>query len=60
MLLKLRWEVAALWKNMWKRVKTMIPWGEPERQALLTLGKISIKAGETQERYSFTLKSEIY
>lgn len=54
MLLKLRWEGTALWKSVWKRVKTMIPWGGAERQPLLTLGKISIKAGETQERYSFT------
>lgn len=56
MLLKLRWEGPALWKSVWTRVKTMIPWGEAERQPLLTLGKISIKAGETQERYSFTWK----
>lgn len=55
MFLKLRWEGAALWKSMWKRVKTMIPWGGPERQAL-TVGKISIKAGETQERYRFPLR----
>lgn len=50
MLLKLRWEGAVLWKNVWNRVKTMIPWGGAEKQPLLTVGKISIKAGETQER----------
>lgn len=54
MLLKLRWEGVALWQTMWNRVKTMIPWSGPERQPVLTVGKISIKAGETQERYSFT------
>lgn len=59
MFLKLRWEGAALWKNVWKRVQTMIPWGGAERQAQLTVGKISIKAGETQERYSFTFKEEM-
>ncbi|CAF99587.1 unnamed protein product, partial [Tetraodon nigroviridis] len=53
MFLKLRWDGAALWKNVWKRVQTMIPWGGAERQAQLTVGKISIKAGETQERTTF-------
>lgn len=57
MLLKLRWEGATLWRNVWEQVKTMIPWGGAEKQPLLTVGKISIKAGETQERYGFTLKS---
>lgn len=50
MLLKLRWEGGALWESMWMQVKTIIPWGGPDRQPLLTVGKISIKAGETQER----------
>nr|AWJ68104.1 hepatic lipase [Lateolabrax maculatus] len=53
MLLKLRWEGSALWKNMWSRVQTIIPWGGRERKPLLTMGKISVKAGETQERTSF-------
>lgn len=51
MLLKLRWEGSALWKNVWKRVQTIIPWGGPQRKPVLTVGKISVKAGETQERY---------
>lgn len=50
MLLKLRWEGEGLWNNVWNRVKNMIPWGGAENRLLLTVGKISIKAGETQER----------
>ncbi|XP_056881669.1 hepatic triacylglycerol lipase isoform X1 [Takifugu flavidus] len=53
MLLKLRWEGTDVWKSVWNRVKTMIPWGGAEKQPLLTVGKISIKAGETQERTTF-------
>ncbi|KAM9366992.1 hepatic triacylglycerol lipase [Symphorus nematophorus] len=53
MLLKFHWEGSALWKNVWNRVQTIIPWGGPERKPQLTVGKISVKAGETQERTSF-------
>lgn len=52
MMLKLRWEGSALWKNVWNRVQTIIPWGGRGRKPLLTVGKISVKAGDTQERYS--------
>lgn len=53
MLLKLHWEGPALWKNVWNRVQTIIPWGGQGRNPLLTVGKISVKAGETQDRTSF-------
>lgn len=57
MLLKMHWEGLALWKNMWNRVQTIMPWGGRGRKPLLTVGKISVKAGETQERYSSTLQA---
>uniref|UniRef100_A0A3B4ZQL0 triacylglycerol lipase n=1 Tax=Stegastes partitus TaxID=144197 RepID=A0A3B4ZQL0_9TELE len=57
MLLKLHWEGSALWKNVWNRVQTIIPWGGQEAKPLLTMGKISVKAGETQERTSFCAMS---
>ncbi|XP_041840314.1 hepatic triacylglycerol lipase isoform X2 [Melanotaenia boesemani] len=53
MMLKLSWEVSALWTNVWSRVKTIIPWGVQARKPQLTLGNISVKAGETQKRTSF-------
>ncbi|XP_069029908.1 hepatic triacylglycerol lipase [Embiotoca jacksoni] len=53
MMLKLHWEGPALWKNVWNRVQTIIPWGRQKRKPQLTVGKISIKAGDTQDRTSF-------
>ncbi|KAE8297065.1 Hepatic triacylglycerol lipase [Larimichthys crocea] len=53
MLLRLHWEGSDLWKNVWNRVQNIIPWGGPERKPHLTVGKISMKAGDTQKRTSF-------
>ncbi|XP_033972071.1 hepatic triacylglycerol lipase [Trematomus bernacchii] len=53
MLLKLHWEGSAMWKNMWNRVQTIIPWGGQRGKPTLTVGRISVKAGDTQERTSF-------
>ncbi|XP_015247294.1 PREDICTED: hepatic triacylglycerol lipase [Cyprinodon variegatus] len=53
MMLKLRWEASNLWKNMWTRMKNIFPWGNQGSKPQLMLGKISVKAGETQDRTSF-------
>ncbi|XP_026234699.1 lipase, hepatic a isoform X1 [Anabas testudineus] len=53
MMLKFQWEGSVLWKNVWNRVQTIIPWGGRMRKPQLTVGRISVKAGETQERTSF-------
>ncbi|XP_033843931.1 hepatic triacylglycerol lipase [Periophthalmus magnuspinnatus] len=53
MLLKVHWEGPALWKNMWNRVQTIIPWGGKGSKPMLTIGRISVKAGETQDRTTF-------
>ncbi|KAF3686419.1 Hepatic triacylglycerol lipase [Channa argus] len=53
MLLKFHWEGSALWKNVWNRVQTIIPWGGHKTKPQLTVGKIAVKAGETQERTTF-------
>ncbi|KAM3877012.1 hepatic triacylglycerol lipase [Diretmus argenteus] len=53
MLLKLNWEGLALWENMWNHVQNIIPWGSTGSEPLLTVGKISVKAGDTQERTTF-------
>ncbi|XP_037652178.1 hepatic triacylglycerol lipase isoform X2 [Sebastes umbrosus] len=58
MLLRLHWEGPALWKNVWNRVHNIIPWGGQRRNPLLTVGRISIKAGETQERTSFCAQTD--
>lgn len=51
MMLKLHWEGSALWRSVWSRVQTIMPWGGSARKPWLTVGKISVKAGETQQRY---------
>ncbi|XP_058485226.1 hepatic triacylglycerol lipase [Solea solea] len=56
MLLRFHWEQEALWKNMWTRMQTLMSWSY--RKPLLTVGKISIKAGETQERTSFCARTD--
>ncbi|CAN9507061.1 unnamed protein product [Ophioblennius macclurei] len=53
MLLRMRWEGSALWKNVWNRVQNMIPWGGQEKKPQLSVGKVSFKDGETQQRTSF-------
>lgn len=53
MILRMRWEGSGLWKNVWSRVQNMIPWGGQEKKPQLSVGKISVKAGETQERTFF-------
>ncbi|KAM6980626.1 hepatic triacylglycerol lipase [Aplochiton taeniatus] len=53
MMLRFRWEGTAMWKNMWSRMQTIIPWGSGRRGPQLTVGKISVKAGDTQERTNF-------
>ncbi|XP_029900451.1 hepatic triacylglycerol lipase isoform X3 [Myripristis murdjan] len=57
MLLRFHWEGLALWTNMWNRVQTIIPWSSAGNKPLLTVGKISVKAGETQERTTFCAKT---
>ena len=51
MMLRFKWEGQALWKNVWNKAYSMIPWGGARAQPQLTVGKISVKAGDTQERW---------
>ncbi|XP_075880797.1 hepatic triacylglycerol lipase [Nelusetta ayraudi] len=53
MMLKMHLEGSAMWRHVWDRVQTMIPWGSREMKPQLTMGRISVKDGETQERTSF-------
>uniref|UniRef100_A0A3P9HCB3 Hepatic triacylglycerol lipase n=1 Tax=Oryzias latipes TaxID=8090 RepID=A0A3P9HCB3_ORYLA len=53
MLLKFYWESSAVWRNMWSQLQTIFTWSNQVEKPQLTLGKIGVKAGETQQRTSF-------
>ncbi|XP_057687401.1 hepatic triacylglycerol lipase isoform X1 [Corythoichthys intestinalis] len=53
MLLKFHWEGWDLLKSMWKRVQTIMPWGRQHTKPRLTVGRISVKDGYTQQRTYF-------
>ncbi|XP_053721995.1 hepatic triacylglycerol lipase [Synchiropus splendidus] len=58
MMLRMQWEAQPTWTNMWDRVKTMMPWCTQGNSPLLTVGRVSIKAGDTQRRVSFCAMTE--
>ncbi|XP_016128680.1 hepatic triacylglycerol lipase isoform X4 [Sinocyclocheilus grahami] len=53
MIMRFTWEGSQVWANMWSTVKTMIPWAKSSRGPQLTVGKITVKAGETQRKTTF-------
>uniref|UniRef100_A0A3B3TC16 Hepatic triacylglycerol lipase n=2 Tax=Paramormyrops kingsleyae TaxID=1676925 RepID=A0A3B3TC16_9TELE len=53
MTLRFRWEGSAVWANMWSKMQTIIPWHLRRKGPELTVGKIRVKAGETQMKTSF-------
>ncbi|XP_016318953.1 hepatic triacylglycerol lipase-like isoform X3 [Sinocyclocheilus anshuiensis] len=53
MIMRFTWEGSPVWANMWSTVKTMIPWAKSSRGPQLTVGKITVKAGETQRKTTF-------
>ncbi|XP_034045975.1 hepatic triacylglycerol lipase [Thalassophryne amazonica] len=53
MLLKIHWK-----NDMWNWIQNMIPWGGGVTNPSLTVGKVSVKAGETQERTYFCAKTD--
>lgn len=50
MMMHVAWEAHPLWTNVWSKVKTMVPWGSKEDGQQITIGRIRVKAGETQQR----------
>ncbi|KAK0137380.1 Hepatic triacylglycerol lipase [Merluccius polli] len=50
MMLTLQWKGMALWKNMWDRMQTILPWGSMADTPQLTVGRITVKVGDTQKR----------
>ncbi|KAL7833456.1 hypothetical protein AOLI_G00284160 [Acnodon oligacanthus] len=58
MMLSISWDDAPLWTNMWSKMKTVMLWGSKDKGPQLTIGKIRVKAGETQQKSSFCAQSE--
>uniref|UniRef100_A0A8B9J9S1 triacylglycerol lipase n=1 Tax=Astyanax mexicanus TaxID=7994 RepID=A0A8B9J9S1_ASTMX len=50
MMLYISWEDVPLWANMWSRMKTIMPWRNKDNEPQLTVGRIRVKAGETQQK----------
>uniref|UniRef100_A0A671P946 Lipase, hepatic a n=1 Tax=Sinocyclocheilus anshuiensis TaxID=1608454 RepID=A0A671P946_9TELE len=53
MIMCFTWEGSPMWAKMWSMLKTMIPWAKSSRGPQLTVGKITVKAGETQRKTAF-------
>ncbi|KAJ7311315.1 hypothetical protein JRQ81_006931 [Phrynocephalus forsythii] len=53
MMIKLKWEGIAIWKNIWNTVQTIIPWTKGGHRPGLVVKTIRVKAGETQQRMTF-------
>ncbi|KAI5626320.1 hepatic triacylglycerol lipase precursor [Silurus asotus] len=56
-MIHLTWEAGTLWTNMWSKVKTIMPWVSKEDGPQITISRIRVKAGETQQRTSFCAQS---
>nr|ACT22637.1 hepatic lipase [Acipenser sinensis] len=58
MVLKFKWEGSAVWANIWNKVQTIMPWRKGGKGPELTVGRIRVKAGETQKKTSFCSQSD--
>ncbi|MGH0114357.1 UNVERIFIED_CONTAM: hypothetical protein FKN15_000486 [Acipenser sinensis] len=58
MVLKFKWEGSAVWANIWDKVQTIMPWRKGRKGPELTVGRIRVKAGETQKKTSFCSQSD--
>ncbi|XP_041966485.1 hepatic triacylglycerol lipase-like [Alosa sapidissima] len=50
--LTLRWGPQGVLADMWQRMRTIMPWGGQQGQ-VLSVGRVRIKAGETQDKMWF-------
>ncbi|XP_066509118.1 hepatic triacylglycerol lipase-like [Hoplias malabaricus] len=57
-MLSISWDDLPLWTNMWSKMKTIMPWGRKDKGPEIIIGKIRVKAGETQQRMGFCVHSE--
>ncbi|XP_029944802.1 hepatic triacylglycerol lipase [Salarias fasciatus] len=53
MMLRMRWERSDMLKTTWSDMLNIILWGVQEEKPWLSVGRISVKSGETQERTFF-------
>ncbi|XP_066557405.1 hepatic triacylglycerol lipase isoform X2 [Amia ocellicauda] len=58
MVLKFKWEGNAVWAHIWNKMQTIMPWRKGQRGPELTVGKIRVKAGETQQKTSFCSQND--
>ncbi|XP_075621133.1 hepatic triacylglycerol lipase isoform X2 [Balearica regulorum gibbericeps] len=56
-MIKFKWEGAAVWENIWDTVQTIIPWTKGTRRPGLIVKTIRVKAGETQQKMTFCSQS---
>ncbi|NXO31274.1 LIPC lipase, partial [Cisticola juncidis] len=49
-MIKLKWEGAPVWENIWDTFQTIIPWTKGTRRPGLIVKAIRVKAGETQQK----------
>ncbi|XP_077569692.1 hepatic triacylglycerol lipase [Stigmatopora nigra] len=57
MMLKFHWEGWDLLKSMFNRVQTIMPWSVRHTKPMLTVGRISVRDGHTQQRTYFCAKT---
>ncbi|XP_066184637.1 hepatic triacylglycerol lipase [Sylvia atricapilla] len=56
-MIKLKWEGTPVWENIWDTFQTIIPWTKGTRRPGLIVKAIRVKAGETQQKYTFCPQS---
>ncbi|OXB60150.1 hypothetical protein ASZ78_013025 [Callipepla squamata] len=57
LMIKFKWEGTAVWKNIWDKFQTIIPWTKGNRGPGLIVKTIRVKAGETQQKMTFCSQS---
>ncbi|XP_063049295.1 hepatic triacylglycerol lipase [Engraulis encrasicolus] len=58
MMLRFSWAGSPMWSSVWNRAYSLVPWGTEAKGPRLTVGKIRLKAGETQEKIWFCAQTE--
>ncbi|XP_063052635.1 hepatic triacylglycerol lipase-like [Engraulis encrasicolus] len=51
--LRLRWGQQGVLADMWHKMRAIVPWGSVDEGPVLSVGKVRIKTGETQQKMWF-------